>query len=465
MLWLCLHFDELPRLALRIEDSQPAIVIERGKVLSLSESAQRAGIAVGDSPASARSRLPALYCAERDHGAEQAWLAAAACWAYQFGRPVVVQARQASVQVEIGASLKLFAGWTALRRRVAATPWPLEGRPAFAVAPSQSAAALLARAGAGLEHPVLKPAALAKALARLPLGLLPLADNALQILRASGMSRLSEFIDLPADALSRRLGLPALTYREQLLARSAEVWTSYEPPRVYRRRRELHAPVQDQQALLFVLRPLVEELCLYLRAREARVQHCEIRTRGDRGVVSRLKLRLSSPCREPERLLTVLRDHLERFKPDEPVLELQLIAEQMLFGCPEQQDLFASADGSERLLQAEERLLARLGPDRVRRVMVAPGHAPEQAWVIQRSGSTSTPDAISVPPRPLWLLSEPKPIEIQQLQGAPERIETAWWDLTPVRRDYYRAADKDGRPVWVFRRAGDARWFLHGYFD
>jgi protein ImuB len=77
--------------------------------------------------------------------------------------------------------------------------------------------------------------------------------------------------------------------------------------------------------------------------------------------------------------------------------------------------------------------------------------------------------------RPVWLLPVPRLLNERdglprrrgalRLLGAPERIETGWWDGGEVARDYYAAVDSRGARLWVFReREPPHRWFLHGVF-
>ena len=47
----------------------------------------------------------------------------------------------------------------------------------------------------------------------------------------------------------------------------------------------------------------------------------------------------------------------------------------------------------------------------------------------------------------------------------PERIETGWWMGRHVRRDYFRVETSAGLRFWLFRQAGEDRWFLHGVFE
>ncbi len=88
-------------------------------------------------------------------------------------------------------------------------------------------------------------------------------------------------------------------------------------------------------------------------------------------------------------------------------------------------------------------------------------------------------------PRPLLLSARPIPLRLTS-SGAggsplrfqehgrshrvtaawgPERIETGWWRGRSIGRDYYRVETSQGRRLWLFRRLGDGKWFLHGRFQ
>ncbi|HEV8066926.1 MAG TPA: DNA polymerase Y family protein [Planctomycetaceae bacterium] len=90
----------------------------------------------------------------------------------------------------------------------------------------------------------------------------------------------------------------------------------------------------------------------------------------------------------------------------------------------------------------------------------------------------------SIPRRPLRLFPEPVPVEVwsvvpdgppirlnwgnrdQQIircEG-PERIETGWWRLPAIHRDYFRADTEDGQRLWLFHARDEGSWFVHGEF-
>jgi protein ImuB len=120
-----------------------------------------------------------------------------------------------------------------------------------------------------------------------------------------------------------------------------------------------------------------------------------------------------------------------------------------------------------------DRLRARLGREAVRGIASVADHRPEHSWRWCDPGETG----IGIPriDRPLWLLSQPQPLQTQS--GRPwldgpldlgqerERIDTGWWDDQEVRRDYFVATTRHGERLWIYRELeGLQGWFLHGLF-
>jgi protein ImuB len=138
-----------------------------------------------------------------------------------------------------------------------------------------------------------------------------------------------------------------------------------------------------------------------------------------------------------------------------------------------------------------ERLRARLGAQAVHSVGPRPEHRPEAAWettepavvgmassdmrTASRSRLKAAPATLPIDrDRPLWLLSSPRPLELEdghpcfegrlELLRGPERIETGWWE-SDMTRDYYVAGNPSGVRLWIYRERDGARaWFLQGVF-
>ena len=141
-------------------------------------------------------------------------------------------------------------------------------------------------------------------------------------------------------------------------------------------------------------------------------------------------------------------------------------------------------DVSESLASLLDRLTSRLGTDAVLGVSPIESAIPEctyKATPFQKSlpSSDKVRSLTSSLERPLRLFNTPehismdwpkqmswqgRRIELRHLKG-PERIESGWWSETPVRRDYFVVEAESGSRYWIFQRADDARWFLHGTFE
>jgi protein ImuB len=167
---------------------------------------------------------------------------------------------------------------------------------------------------------------------------------------------------------------------------------------------------------------------------------------------------------------------------------------------PAQLELEGGALSDEGLGALVDRLTARLGRGRVRRLAPRDSHQPEQAaFSFPAAEPRATPPwptpAPGEPPlRPLSLFDPPEPVEViaevpdgpprrfrwrgrahdVALSEGPERIAAPWWlgdpDAPPPPRDYYRVEDMAGRRFWLFRHGlygaatAPPRWWMHGLF-
>jgi protein ImuB len=175
--------------------------------------------------------------------------------------------------------------------------------------------------------------------------------------------------------------------------------------------------------------------------------------------------------------------------------------------CPAKQIGIGGAEDEAEIDRLVDRLSARLGSRRVRRLIAQDSHIPEIAAVsvpAQMSAEQSQilgweafhrfRAEVELAPRPLRLLPRPEPIEavaevpdgpplrfrwrraLHEVIAAegPERIEGAWWsEHGGPARDYFRVEDKSGLRFWLFRAglyrdfaqgAAAPSWFLHGTY-
>ena len=225
------------------------------------------------------------------------------------------------------------------------------------------------------------------------------------------------------------------------------------------------------------------------------------------GEVRRLAAGCSRPLRDPKQIRALFVERLaalaDQFDPgfgfDMARLSV-LVAEP----CPPEQIGLGGSEDTAEMDRLVDRLSARLGSRRVRRLIARDSHIPEIAatavpaqmtdidngWPAFRQFRTQA----DLAPRPLRLLTQPEPIEalaevpdgpplcfrwrraLHEVIAAegPERIEGAWWsERGGAARDYFRVEDKTGLRFWLFRSglyrdltqgAAAPSWFLHGTF-
>jgi len=484
MLWIAV---QCPRLALdralRAHDGDaPLAVCDRLQVLQASDAARALGLRPGLKRATALSLAADLHIVEHDPALERDALEQVAGWLLQFTPCVSLQPPD-GLLLDIGASLRLFGGRTPLVARIRRGLADLGFSTQLAVAPTATAAWLLARwqDGACIEHESL----LAAGLAALPIELLDAAAPHRDALAAIGVRRFADLARLPRAGLARRYGKALLGDIDAALGRQAEPRRWFEAPSRFSVRLELLAQVEHAEALLFASRRLLLQLCGWLGARQAATRDVLIVGEHDTGRhardATRIELRLAQPSRDPERLVAVLRERLGVLTLQAPVHTLQLDCERVVVLPGHHGELFPAAGGDtdEGLARLIERLQARLGRDQVHRVLLAADHRPEVAYRIAPIDRPLPQVDAPLPgmPRPLWLLDRPVPLAERgqrpwwqgplTLLAGPERIETGWWDGHLVQRDYFVAEGETSGWVWIYRTrtaGGDSGWFLQGVF-
>ena len=265
-------------------------------------------------------------------------------------------------------------------------------------------------------------------------------------------------------------------------------------------RLELPQPVGDASALRFVARRLVEALCGWLAQRQAGVTACTLSFEHGRSLRhaadSQLELRCASATRDPERLMRILRERLERTRLVAPVQAVKLSAEACEALPGRSIDLFdtARAGAADDALARSCRTPAcaarrsRRAQPRSRSRTIA-RNAPRGRYRLWGRRLATVPPQ-PAPARPLWLFAAPAALaEIGgrphrhgtalELLAGPEHIAAGWWDagerssdprapqcsleaLGDVRRDYFIARSAQHECLWIFRDHGG--WFLHGVF-
>jgi protein ImuB len=472
MLWACILFPQLALdgvLRRHPHPERPLALLtgpaQKRVLAAVNPAAARAGLHVGQVLAAAHALSSEFATLEHDPGEVARSRDFLAAWAYRYSSQVGSGFADAIV-LEIGASLRLFGPWPSFERQLREDLVALGFSHRIAVAPTARAAWILAGMHDGLA--LAQPAALANALARIPVARARLEAKTANALHAMGLRRLGQLFAAPRASLAQRFGTGLLEHLDRMRGSAPDPFSLYLPPDRCDLRLELPYDIEHSQALLFPLRRMTADLGAFLAGRDGGVQRFVLHLEHEDHPATEVVVGLLAAERDPALLFELARGRLEQARIPAPVRGLRLIAEELPPFVPAGRELF-----DERPSQTmpwttlRERLRARLGDDAVHALAPVDDHRPERAW-----RRTSLPveinSEIESAPRPTWLLRRPIPLRdpAPRIVAGPERVESGWWDGGDVRRDYYVLQTRNGQRAWAYRGVGesDTPFMLHGWF-
>ncbi|HVM36858.1 MAG TPA: DUF6504 family protein [Sphingomicrobium sp.] len=363
--------------------------------------------------------------------------------------------------------------------------------------------------------------ALAALLAPLPVAALRLPAQATRTLERLGLKTIGALSGIERRSLARRFReadnpLDAL---DRMLGRKPEPLTatrSEPPPRAALR---LAEPVADPTILGSALARLADPLVEALAERRLGARRILFEAFRVDGEVGQAEAETARPTRDPAHVVRLLAEKLQHIDPGFGFDGFALTASWCEPLDASQDALIGEPPRELELARLIDRLVARLGRERVRRPEHRESHLPERAsgWGLAlspaiegrgRGGArseapqrASSPLLRHPPPapsleregRPQRLLDAPEAIavvyatpegvprrfvwrravhDIARVEG-PERISPEWWRAPSATRlrDYYRVEDASGRRFWIYRegvigdgRGGAPAWYVHGLF-
>ncbi|MDX3905248.1 MAG: DNA polymerase Y family protein [Pigmentiphaga sp.] len=465
------------------EAAAPLAVLDHDTVVAVTPAASRLGVRPGMRKKGAGALAPATAFVQRDALRERQLLDAAALAMLQY-TPEVAFGPDASLLLEVGASLRAFGGPVALCRRLRGTLRQLGCHAHLGMAPTAHGAWLLAARPAPGPRRVLRLAPMMRRVSKLPCALLPAARPYQDWLDGIGCRTLAALLGLPRPGLQRRCGPALIQALDQVRGQAPELFDWVQAPLEFSARIELLARIEHSHAILAVARRLVQQLAGWLGAAQAAVSSIVLVLEHERGrharPPTRLAIALADPGWQPEHLLRLLKEHLDRLVLEAPAIAVGLQAGAIVSRATPSATLFTEPGGTPqdhaRLL---ELLVARLGPDRVLAPCPHPDHRPEAAnrWLpILDRGQRAESAGDFAAERPLWLLQQPIALVMRhhrpyygtplRLLHGPERIENGWWDGIPVLRDYFVAESEDKIRYWIYldHALDEPRWYLHGLY-
>jgi protein ImuB len=489
------------------EVSAPLVVYgKRGNaelIVAVDEAAERLGLHAGLALAQARAMHPALQAIGEVAEADAQLLEKIADWCLRYTPLVAVDAPD-GLLLDIGGCAHLYGGEDALTADLAARLERAGFAYSIAIAGSIGAAHAAAHFGepgryaSGEERNVLAP---------LPLAALRLPADTVAALARVGLKRIGDIVDLPRSPLTARFGVDLLRQLDRALGTEHEPLNPRLPVAPYAAEQRFAEPIAREEDVLAIIMRLAARLQFALERCGDGVRRLELTLFRTDGELRRIAVGCSRPLRDLAQIRALFVERLaalaDEFDPgfgfDMARLSV-VVAEPM----PPEQIGIGSGQDAAQVDHLVDRLSARLGSRRVRRLIVQDSHIPEIAAAAVPAQTASADSGwpafrqfraeADLTPRPLRLLQKPEPIEavaevpdgpplrfrwrraLHEVIAAegPERIEGAWWsEHGGPARDYFRVEDKTGLRFWLFRAglyrdlaqgAAAPTWFLHGTF-
>jgi len=465
--------------------------------------AARIGLTPGLALTQARAMHPALEAVPEDANADATLLDQIADWCLRY-TPLVACDAPDGLLMDITGCAHLYGGEAALIADVSARLDRAGFAFAIAVAGATGAAHAAARYGAhgshanGDERKVLSP---------LPLAALRLPPDTVASLARVGLKRVGDIIDLPRSPITARFGGAVVRQLDRALALEDEPLSPRLPVAPYAAEQRFAEPIAREEDVLAVTERLAQRLKAALERRGDGARRIELTLFRTDGALRRIAAGTSRPMRDAAEIRALFTERLAALSDAlDPGFGFDMARLSVLTAepCAPEQIGIGGGDETKEINRLVDRLSARLGSQRVRRLIAQDSHLPEIAAAAMPAQATGTDDgwaafrayraAAELAPRPLRLFARPEPIEavaevpdgpplrfrwrraLHEVISAegPERIEGTWWsEHGGPARDYFRVEDRSGLRFWLFRAGlyrdlapGDAApaWFVHGTF-
>ncbi|MGQ7792431.1 Y-family DNA polymerase [Faunimonas sp. B44] len=492
-------------------EGRPRAIVARAdnalRVVAVDAVAHKRGVKRGSGLADARAAVPDLVVDEADEAGDRAFLDGLADWCSRY-TPLVSLDPPDGLFLDVTGCTHLFGrngadGEAGLRADLLARV----SAQGFAAEAAVAATAGAAWAAARFEGPAHVPAGgEADALGAMPVAALRISEAQRALLDRLGLKRIGQLVGQPRAPLAARFGRSLLDRLDQALGAADEVLSPVAPPPVLSAERRFAEPVTDGTMVQRIVRSLCETLAPSMERRGVGARALQLALYRVDGGVARVSIGTGAPVREPARIASLFAERLavlgDRIDPGFGFDLARLAVEAADPLAPAQIDLAGEREATTDVEQLVDRLGARLGTNRVARLVPVESHVPERAVIERPLAATAAapaawpeedPGMETPTDRPVRLLARPEPVEVlaevpegpplrfrwrrvvhevARAEG-PERIAPEWWraeDEDAWTRDYFRVEDAAGRRYWIFRsglygaETSAPAWYLHGLF-
>lgn len=318
---------------------------------------------------------------------------------------------------------------------------------------------------------------------------LPIAElcpppEMLEILRKWGIAMAGQFLALGKEGIADRLGKAGVEFFDGIRCEDARPLKLTVPRQIYEEFREFEEPIERLEPLLFMVRRFLEQLTQRMEPGQLAVQKLEVVLRLESGEEHTRTLEIPAPTRETEVLFRIAHNYLETVRTPSAVAGLRLTAQPCASESRQSQLFDASVRDPAKFYEMIGRLSALLGPGRVGRPVVEPGHRPDNIRMEPITPGDEAPRAkkSSVQRRGLMLrrYRPPLPATVRLRAAAPVFVKSSgvtgtivkssgpwrssgnWWENLWAREEW----DVETKEGGLFRLYRDNEgWFVEGAYD
>jgi len=469
-LWLYCHFPDLLLDTMRrmnpVIDNYPLALYQqqtqRERVLQCNEKARQLGVEKNQTQVLAQSIALDLICRPYSEEKESRALKHLADKLYQSVDKLVLFPPQ-GIAIALDSLLRLYQGVEPLLEHLKEAFYALELNVSLSLGHSPESAKCLAVAGA--EQFSDNRRCIQQALGELSVFQLGWESSTTEKLNKSGIKQLKQLMPIPAAQVGKRFGNKIVNQLKDLKGEHVAPYTFYQPAEYFFMSLDLVTEIEHWQGLLFPLKRLLKELEQFLYQRQKVIRELDITLHHRQQQQTKERLRFAADNWRASQFLQLIQLQVTRSPLKQPVIALSIHADKLSTLDRESGQLLAEASQHQGDLQELlSRLQARLGEASLYSPGLSTDPRPMHNEIKKTAGNLTLCPALKLK-RPLWLLPNAEPVDIQQwhLLEGPERIETGWWDESPYERDYWLATDQYQRSGWLYFEKG--HWFLQGWFS
>lgn len=320
---------------------------------------------------------------------------------------------------------------------------------------------------------------------RLPVFVLRPSPEIREVLGSWGIKTLGEFVKLCRQDIAERLGREGALLWDLAVGNRERLLRLIRPAASHSEEHDLDHPVERLEPLLFLLRSVLDRLCIRLANAWLVAASLLLTLRFNDGTRHHRELRIAEPTRDAEVLFRVLHSHLDGLTASAPIVGVGLEIRPIRAASSQTLLFEKSLRDPNRFAETLSQIEAMLGAGRIGRAVLIPRHRPDSFRIADflephekdaRLASIPPPDhglplrrlrpapVVSVlcnDGTPAVLHTRGKTVALTQNSG-PWLLSGDWWDTQNWRHEVWESADAEGTLYRLIRQ--NDTWSLDGVY-